>query len=103
MPGNALIVEPEGFRPRADAPDMSDATLTKLFAAAALITDDVADQVNIVTLACTARITPDQLRRKAEVLVDPDRGTTLPDVVRSHFPQPGGKVPSHNPNGTHHR
>lgn len=86
-------------------PRMTETAITRLYEAAAEVTDDLGKQSEIVALCVVAHVDSNELRRRSGVgRVEPDR--PVPDVrpVVSHKPnRHSGRVPSHNPNGLHNR
>lgn len=57
-------VPPDGYKPRPDGPDLSHENIEALFRAAAELTDELDEQVALVTLCVSARWDANQLRRR---------------------------------------
>lgn len=80
--GTDLDLPPEGVRPRASDPPLGEVAITKLFTAAAIHTEDLADQARIVALCVVARLDHNDLRRRIGAPVIPDRP---PEPERAHI------------------
>lgn len=86
-------------------PRMTETAITRLYAAAAEVTDDLAKQSEIVTLCVVADVDADELRYRAGLRAI-EKVEVEPDNIRrvlTHHPHMGGKVPSRNPNGPQSR